>query len=235
MKYRHGPGHDLSAAQEHLLDERHQLEEYLEVLWTIKEQTGDGIWRVHEALGEAQGSKLLLSLRENRWIRIEGDKVFFEPEGEERAKEVVRRHRLAERLLHDVLDLRWERVEEDACRMEHILSPDVTDSICTFLGHPPTCPHGRMIPPGACCKRFSREVTPLVRPLSDLRVGEKGVITFMTPRYRSRLSQLSSLGVIPGTEIRLTQKRPAVVIEVGQSTVAMDKDLTRNIFVRATG
>ena len=235
MKYRHGPGHDLSAAQEHLLDERHQLEEYLEVLWTIKEQTGDGIWRVHEALGEAQGSKLLLSLRENRWIRIEGDKVFFEPEGEERAKEVVRRHRLAERLLHDVLDLRWERVEEDACRMEHILSPDVTDSICTFLGHPPTCPPRAHDSSGGVLQAlFQGSHSPRASAVG-FAGGEKGVITFMTPRYRSRLSQLSSLGVIPGTEIRLTQKRPAVVIEVGQSTVAMDKDLTRNIFVRATG
>src|SRR5438477_12227297 len=76
----------------------------------------------------------------------------FTPAGEERARTVIRRHRLAERLFMDVLSIRDEvEVESSACKFEHILSPDVTDRICTLLGHPVECPHGSPIPPGECC------------------------------------------------------------------------------------
>jgi DtxR family Mn-dependent transcriptional regulator len=81
-----------------------------------------------------------------------GGAVSFTPQGEARARSVIRRHRLAERLFVDVLSLRdAESVESNACTFEHILSPEVTDRICTFLGHPSTCPHGCPIPPGECC------------------------------------------------------------------------------------
>jgi DtxR family Mn-dependent transcriptional regulator len=235
MRHRHRRGHDEFPALGRSLEDQHRLEEYLETLWTLREQQKNSVQDIHAELSEADGSALLLSVLENKWIRIEGDRFVFEPEGEQRARQIIRRHRLAERLLHDVLDMSGETFEESACRFEHILSPDVTESICTFLGHPQTCPHGRPIPPGECCKRFSREVTPLVRPLSDLGVGEEGDITFITPRFRSRLNQLSSLGVIPGTTVRLRQRHPTYVIEVGQSTIAMDKEITRNIFVRTRG
>jgi DtxR family Mn-dependent transcriptional regulator len=235
MRHRHGTGHEAEPSSSRSIEDQHRLEEYLETLWTLREGGKEGVHHIHEQLGETDGSHLLLSLMENRWIRMEGDRFAFEPEGERRALAIIRRHRLAERLLHDVLDVKWDQMEEGACRFEHILSADVTESICTFLGHPQTCPHGRPIPPGPCCQRFAKEVTPLVRPLSDLAVGEQGSITFITPRYRSRLHQLSSLGVIPGTVVRLHQRHPTYVIEVGESTIAMDSDLTRNIYVRSTG
>ncbi|MGA8430257.1 MAG: ATP-binding cassette domain-containing protein [Candidatus Sulfotelmatobacter sp.] len=74
--------------------------------------------------------------------------------GRERAGAIIRRHRLAERLFTDSLAMDSEsEIEEQACKFEHILSPEATDKICTFLGHPPTCPHGAPIPPGACCGR----------------------------------------------------------------------------------
>ncbi len=237
MRYRHrhrhgrkdGPGSLLS------MEEEQRLEEYLETLWTLMEEGKDRVEKVKEALGESEASHLLLSLMENNWIRIEGERLRFEPEGEKLASQIVRRHRLAERLLHDVLDMGPEQVEDDACRFEHILSSDATESICTFLGHPQTCPHGKPIPPGPCCQKFTKEVVPLVRPLSDLPVGQAGTITFITPKYRSRLHQLSSLGVIPGTSVRLKQRHPSYVIQVGETTIALDADLARNIFVRASG
>src|SRR5438477_12772673 len=76
----------------------------------------------------------------------------FTPAGEERARTVIRRHRLAERLFMDILSIRDEvEIESSACKFEHILSPDVTDRICTLLGHPLACPHGSPIPQGPCC------------------------------------------------------------------------------------
>jgi putative ABC transport system ATP-binding protein len=72
--------------------------------------------------------------------------------GRERAASIIRRHRLAERLFTDSLAMDSEtEIEQQACKFEHILSPEATDKICTFLGHPRTCPHGAPIPPGPCC------------------------------------------------------------------------------------
>jgi putative ABC transport system ATP-binding protein len=74
--------------------------------------------------------------------------------GRQRAADIIRRHRLAERLFTDSLALDSEtEIEQQACKFEHILSPEATDKICTFLGHPKTCPHGAAIPPGQCCDR----------------------------------------------------------------------------------
>jgi putative ABC transport system ATP-binding protein len=78
--------------------------------------------------------------------------VELTPRGRERAGSIIRRHRLAERLFTDSLAMDSEsEIEQQACKFEHILSPEATDKICTFLGHPTTCPHGAPIPPGACC------------------------------------------------------------------------------------
>jgi putative ABC transport system ATP-binding protein len=74
--------------------------------------------------------------------------------GHKRAADIIRRHRLAERLFTDSLALDSEtEIEQQACKFEHILSSEATDKICTFLGHPRTCPHGSPIPPGPCCGR----------------------------------------------------------------------------------
>ena len=72
--------------------------------------------------------------------------------GRQRAADIIRRHRLAERLFTDSLALESEsEIEQQACKFEHILSPEATEKICTFLGHPRTCPHGAPIPTGSCC------------------------------------------------------------------------------------
>jgi putative ABC transport system ATP-binding protein len=72
--------------------------------------------------------------------------------GRKKAADIIRRHRLAERLFTDSLALDSEtEIEQQACKFEHILSPEATDKICTFLGHPRTCPHGALIPRGDCC------------------------------------------------------------------------------------
>lgn len=79
--------------------------------------------------------------------------VALTPRGRTRAGSIIRRHRLAERLFTDSLAMDSEsEIEEQACKFEHILSPEATDKICAFLGHPRTCPHGAPIPPGPCCQ-----------------------------------------------------------------------------------
>jgi Mn-dependent DtxR family transcriptional regulator len=85
--------------------------------------------------------------------------VELTPRGRQRAADIIRRHRLAERLFTDSLALDSEsEIEQQACKFEHILSREATDKICAFLGHPRTCPHGAPIPPGPCCAPATEEV-----------------------------------------------------------------------------
>jgi len=81
--------------------------------------------------------------------------------GRQRAADVIRRHRLAERLFTDSFAMDSEtEIEQQACKFEHVLSPGATDKICAFLGHPRTCPHGSPIPPGECCGRAANPAEP---------------------------------------------------------------------------
>ncbi len=84
--------------------------------------------------------------------------VEFTERGRKRAADVIRRHRLAEVLFTESFGMLDEsEVEEQACKFEHVLSPEATEKICSFLGHPKTCPHGAPIPPGDCCTRPAAE------------------------------------------------------------------------------
>ena len=93
--------------------------------------------------------------------------VELTPRGRARAGNIIRRHRLAERLFTDSLAMDSEtEIEQQACKFEHILSPEATDKICAFLGHPKTCPHGAPIPPGECCGRSSELGAPILAATS---------------------------------------------------------------------
>jgi putative ABC transport system ATP-binding protein len=86
--------------------------------------------------------------------------------GRKKAADIIRRHRLAERLFTDSLALDSEtEIEQQACKFEHILSPEATEKICTFLGHPRTCPHGAPIPRGACCEKDGQLLTAAAREI----------------------------------------------------------------------
>jgi putative ABC transport system ATP-binding protein len=90
--------------------------------------------------------------------------------GRQRAADIIRRHRLAERLFTDSLAMDSEtEIEQQACKFEHILSPEATDKICAFLGHPRTCPHGAPIPPGPCCGRQAEFVSSAVDRTKSVR------------------------------------------------------------------
>ena len=84
--------------------------------------------------------------------------VSLTPHGENRARDIVRRRRLAERLLTDTFAIEEAAANSDACKFEHIISPELDQRICTFLGHPKTCPHGNPIPPGPCCTKVPTSV-----------------------------------------------------------------------------
>lgn len=152
--------------------------------------------------------------------------------GRIRARLIVRRHRLAERLLHDVLAVSSSSYESSACDFEHVLDDEVTRGICTLLGHPAQCPHGKPIPPGDCCARGETTVAPLILPLAELKVGEEARVAYIATRDHHRLDRLGALGVLPGTRLRLHQRRPAFIIFLGETQLALDREVAGEIFVR---
>jgi putative ABC transport system ATP-binding protein len=130
-------------------EENQDFDEVLEHLWDSREATEH---MQSTDFTEMQWRRLIATLSRIGLVTVRDGKEHFTPAGEERARNVIRRHRLAERLFMDILSIRDEvEIESSACKFEHILSPDVTDRICTLLGHPLECPHGSPIPQGECC------------------------------------------------------------------------------------
>jgi DtxR family Mn-dependent transcriptional regulator len=207
-------------------------DEVLESIWCLGERGEATLPALLARLPAAETEPLVRKLADSGLVRLEGERLSLAAGGEARARTVVRCHRLAERLLHDVLSLPQRESEDTACLMEHVLSPAVTDAVCSFLGHPPTSPTGLPIPAGACCTARQRELQPLVVPLPDLEVGRPARIVFMSQRFHNRVDRLGSYGVVPGSIVRLRQKRPSFVIELGGTSLALDPDVACEIYVR---
>ncbi|HEB74746.1 MAG TPA: DtxR family transcriptional regulator [Nitrospirae bacterium] len=212
--------------------DQERLEEALELLWVLEEEEKGGLKRLKGCSDDEGIEKTIAELERRGFITVDGEDVRFTPEGKEIARGVVRRHRLAERLFADVFEMKEEYIHEDACKMEHILSKELTDSVCTFLGHPPTCPHDKPIPRGECCKKYRLDVEPLVARLADFEVGQKGRIVYIVPSDPSRLNRLNSIGINAGSTLKLLQKWPSVVVQVDETTVAIDIDIAKEIFVK---
>ena len=148
------------------------------------------------------------------------------------ARSVVRRHRLAERLLTDVLGARDALMHETACRFEHLLDRGLDDSICTLLGHPRVCPHGKTIPSGRCCEEEQAETGRVVSPLSYLEPGSLGKVAYVYAPEASQLQKLMAMGILPGAPIKLLQKFPSFVFEAGRTQFAVDERIADAIYVR---
>jgi DtxR family transcriptional regulator, Mn-dependent transcriptional regulator len=145
-------------------------EEYLETILSLEEE---GVVPMRARLVERLGlsaasvSETVGRLVEGGWVELAGDRrLSLTTKGRGLATTIVRRHRLAERLLVDVIGLEWEKVHAEAARWEHAISADVEEKLVLLLGDPATCPHGNPIPGS----QRSQSVTPTVA-LADARVG----------------------------------------------------------------
>jgi DtxR family Mn-dependent transcriptional regulator len=165
-------------------------------------------------------------------VTITGGTPSLTGTGAEQGKAVVRRHRLAECLLCDVLQMpNVESAEEDACAFEHMLRPGLEDRVCTLLGHPLTCPHGRPIPRGECCLRAERDQVREVGPLCDGRAGQNGVVAYLSTRDNREIQKLMAMGILPGSDIRLLRLFPSYIFAIGHSQFTVDRSLAEKIFV----
>ena len=129
-------------------------EEYLEVLWILEEKgiTLAKISEIAEELKIAPPSvvEMLRKMEKKNLVEYKTrEGIKLTPMGREIARQIVRNHRLTELLLTDILHM---NIDENAvCGLEHYISEDISDAVCTTLNHPKRCPHGHSIPPGRCC------------------------------------------------------------------------------------
>jgi len=208
-----------------------EIEEVLEALWTCNEKREYHIDDLKKCCDIPVDAELLKTMEWSGLIAHDGEMVLLTKDGKEKAGEVIRRHRLAERLLVDILNIPIHQVETGACEFEHILATPVVDSICTLLGHPRECPHGGPIPPGKCCLASTDVVNSLVVPITKLEVGSSAKIAYLSTPSHPRLHKLISFGLTPGATVKLHQQSPSYIISCGQTELAVEEAVARDIFV----
>jgi len=137
-------------------DDEIRFDHLLEQIWVGGEETSTP--HVDDVQGPVtvDATRTIERLTDLHLVEVRDGAVRLTETGSRRARDVVRRHRLAERLFKDTFSVNDSEANQQACKFEHIISPELDQRICSFLGHPTTCPHGNPIPPGECCDNKSK-------------------------------------------------------------------------------
>ncbi len=205
-----------------------QSEEILETLW-VKLVENKHRWVDTEICGN---NDVLLELQANECVDRKKNRLTLTETGTEEARGCIRRHRLAERLLNDVLRMKEGVIHEASCDFEHALHRGVDANVCTLLGHPRYCPHGSPIPEGQCCKEQHEHPEQLVKPLATLRKKRTGIVAYLHTDDQQAMQKLIAMGVLPGTAVEVIQTFPTIAFQAGRSQFAIDKELAEKIMVR---
>jgi DtxR family Mn-dependent transcriptional regulator len=209
------------------------LEEYLEAIHELEEEGTQVIQaRLAERVGHSAPavSETIRRLKAQGYLAVEDRAVRLTPAGRERAESVVRKHRLAERLLTDVIGLPWHKAHLEACRWEHVISDEVETRLVSLLGNPQTCPHGNPIP-GSGVRPRRKLVA-----LSSLHGGEHVRLERVTEQVEidlEVLAYLSEAGFIPGSDARVTGRGPdgTLTLDVGEHTIALGPTIADQLYV----
>jgi putative ABC transport system ATP-binding protein len=144
--------HGHLAVDQHIsMDDGIHFDHLLEQIWVCAEEGNQADVEHIRTPGGVDPVRTLARMEDLRLVQVKESQVRLTEKGQNRARDVVRRHRLAERLFKDTFRIDDHEAHTQACKFEHIISPELDQRICTFLGHPTTCPHGNPIPPGDCC------------------------------------------------------------------------------------
>ncbi|MFV1977638.1 MAG: metal-dependent transcriptional regulator [Candidatus Scalindua sp.] len=208
-------------------------DELLEYMWVTEEEQGKtDTESLYGKFDKETVGVVLSKMVGKKLITIHDSVILLTETGRKKAMPIIRRHRLAERLLNDVLGVSDDVFERGACQFEHFINEDITASICTLLGHPTVCPHGKNIPPGECCSHAKRKLQPVLGPLSRLRAGVKAKVVYITTGSQTSSEWLSSVGVVPGLTFKIHHRKPSLVIQFGETQLALDDDIAKYIYVR---
>ena len=211
----------------------HQAEEYLEAIYRLEKKKGFA-----KTMELARKLKVVPGSVTNTIEGLERrDLVIHKPykgvklteKGRKIASNVLRRHRLAERFLTDILHLDWSEVHDAACKLEHALPPEILDPLENALGHPETCPHGNPIPTN--CGEIFEEKT---ESLSELEPKMGGVVFKIIEEKTELLQQLTRLGLKPGKYVEVEKKPPngPLTVRVGDESHTLDQKLASIIYVK---
>ena len=206
-------------------------EEILESLWIGQVEKMKASSNLNDLTNIEIETSALDNLSKIGYILIEDNKIKLLDKGKEYAQNIVRRHRLAERLLVDVLQLKKESVHSPSCQFEHILNEEVEENICILLGHPKICPHGKPIPQGKCCIQSKWLVESSIKPLSALKQNQRGKVVYLHTLDDKKLQKMMVMGVLPGRQITLLHRFPSYVFQIGFTQVAVDSEIADSIYV----
>jgi DtxR family Mn-dependent transcriptional regulator len=216
-----------------VLDRFHPpVEEYLETIFALEEEGIPVIQaRLAERLSKAAPSvsEMLDRLEADDLIARSSRQITMTPKGAALAQAVVRKHRLAERLLVDIIGLDWDKAHVEAGRWEHVISDDVEDRLVILLGNPTTCPHGNPIP-------GVEPSGPEQRRLDEAQPGDRirlERITESVEHEAASLSYLGDHGLTPGTLALIQARAPdgTLTLVVGDDTIALGPAMTQRMFV----
>ncbi|MBO0715164.1 MAG: metal-dependent transcriptional regulator [Acidimicrobiales bacterium] len=209
------------------------LEEYLEAIHALEEEGTEVIQaRLAQRLGHSAPSvsEMVRRLRDDGYVSGTGRALRLTDEGRRRAESVVRKHRLAERLLTDVIGLEWHKAHLEAGRWEHVISDEVERRLIELLGHPATCPHGNPIP-----GEPSSSIVPQL-PLAAASPGDQVRLERVTEQVeidQESCRYLSVHGFIPGVSARVQTRAPdgTLILDLGDRTIALGHAICQQLFV----
>jgi len=221
------------------LTQEHELsiseEEYIEALYNLMEEgkTHVRTSELAERLGVSPPSVTEMVkgplARKKLVVYTPYKGVRLTAKGREAAARVVRRHRIAERLLADIVGVEWEKCHEEACKLEHALSDEVADKLAATLKNPATCPHGNVIPPPTGEIRDDGS-KPLLEFSPPLRVRVVKIVR----ESRNLLRRLAAMGILPGVELKIVKRAPfngPILVDLDGFQVALSGDIAKSIMV----
>ncbi|MEM3577414.1 MAG: metal-dependent transcriptional regulator [Candidatus Bathyarchaeia archaeon] len=209
-----------------------EAEEYVEAIYRLQKRSGVAkTSELAKELNVVPGSitNTIEHLERHGLVRHEPYKgVRLTAEGEKLALDVLRRHRLAERLLTDILKAEWSEVHESACKLEHALSKDIVKLLERKLGHPRFCPHGNPIP-----TENGKIEEESCYPLAETAINETVIVAKITDEKRQSLTKFANIGIKPGAPIHIVKRKPTSMILciAGKESSLSNEDVSR-IWVR---
>ncbi|MBF0486348.1 MAG: metal-dependent transcriptional regulator [Candidatus Omnitrophica bacterium] len=208
-----------------------EQDEHIEQLWYMKEQGETSLDFLKKAMKRDFDARIIEELFLRGLVERSAGvaTIKLTADGEARARQLIRAHRLAERLIVDVLG--GADVEEIACEFEHTVSLELVNGICTLLGHPKECPHGMPIPEGECCRQATKSALSFIIPLSDIKLGESARIAYINCKNDQQIHKLEGLCIRPGVVVKLHQNYPTYVIECEGASIALDQEVVSHISV----
>jgi DtxR family Mn-dependent transcriptional regulator len=212
------------------MNRKREKDEHIEQLYYMKEDGTDSMAVLKSTMNEHYDTAIIDELSSDDMVQLsrDSDVIALTEKGTGYARQLIRAHRLAERLLYDVLGGDFE---SGACEFEHTVTPELVDSICILLGHPEACPHGSPIPQGQCCKESCRTTQSSVVPLVELEVGQSARVAYINCKSDRQLHKIDSLCIRPGVVATLHQRYPSYVVECEGGNIAMDEQIVSNICV----